>query len=192
MKNIESEEFLTLIWPQTLLRDETLELRAINRQSRVVRRRFATSILEFLKVARAFGPGWDIYFGVCTRYGQGGTKEQCYRVNCVWVDYDNTLKLPDFKKIQPDIVVNSGTGFHTYWLLETPILVKNGRWIEIEAINRGLIRNFTHGYVALDDSKKSGPDRMTIDITRILRVPRFYNYKYDPAKKVVANAVQTL
>lgn len=189
MKTIDAYEFLSLIWPPKLLRNETLELRAIKRSDKMVSRRFATSVPEFLKIAKSFGVGWDIYYGICTRYGKGGTKNDCMRVSCVWVDFDNTSKLPDFK-LQPDVIVNSGMGFHTYWLLESPVYVRTGRWQEIEAINRGLAKKLSNGIQPSDANKKFGPDLMTIDITRILRVPGFYNYKYDPARKVVANAIQ--
>jgi hypothetical protein len=69
--------------------------------------------------------------------------------------------------------VNSGGGFHGYWLLESPFLVREERWKEIEAINRALAKKF-HG------------DINCIDASRILRVPGFNNYKYTPPRKVVA------
>ena len=176
MKSLDAIDFLSVIWPQNLLKNETLELRAIKRENGTVSRRFLKSPEEFLQVAKAFGVGWDIYYGVCTRVDRGGKKEDCCRVNCVWVDFDHTEKLPDFGKIHPDIVVNSGTGFHVYWTLENPIFVRTGRWKDIESTNRGL-------------AKKFGGDLMSIDIARILRVPGFLNYKYTPAKRVTANAI---
>jgi hypothetical protein len=176
MRSIDASEFLSLIWPQKLLRNETLELRAIKRSDKTISRRFLKSPGEFLQVASAFGTGWDIYYGIATRHEKGGKKEDCSRVCCVWADLDHVDKLPDFKKVQPDIVVNSGGGYHIYWLLETPIYVRTGRWKEIESINRGLLKKF-------------GGDPMTPDISRILRVPGFFNYKYTPARKVTANAV---
>lgn len=175
MTRIDSEEFLNLIWPAPLLRNETLELRAIKRPSGTISRKFVTSSSEFLRVAKTFGVGWDIYFGVCTRFQRGGKKEDCFRVKCVWVDFDKTEKLPDFK-IKPNLVISSGKGFHVYWLLESPIFVRTGRWKEIEAVNRGL-------------AKKLGGDAMAIDIARILRVPDFFNHKYDPPIKVEANVL---
>ena len=190
MKPLDAAEFLSLIWPQSLLRNETLELRAIKRSDKTISRRHLKSQAEFLKTARAFGAGWDIYFAVCTRYENGGKKADCMRVNCVWVDFDNVKELPSFGKHKPDLMVNSGGGFHVYWLLTSPVFVRTGRWQEIEAINRGLTKKFNQHVRPVDPSKKFGGDIMTIDITRILRVPDFYNYKYTPARKVEAYALQ--
>jgi len=178
MKDITAQEFLSKVWPSPLLRNETLELRAIKRgDDKDVQRRFAKSIDEFIKIASTFDSGWDIYFGVSTRHFNRGKKSDCYRIKTVWVDFDKTDKLPDFKKIPPDITVESGGGFHCYWLLEEPIFIKTGRWKEIEAVNRAL-------------AKKFSGDRMSIDASRILRVPGFNNHKYDPPRKVKAHAVQ--
>lgn len=190
MKQISASEFLSLVWPASLLRDETLELRAVRRSDKTINRRFLKTQPEFLQTAKAFGVGWDIYFGVCTRHGKGsGKKDDCSRVGCVWVDFDNIAELPNFGKVQPDIIVNSGGGFHTYWILETPIYVRTGRWKEIEAINRGLTKKLGQNLKPMDKDKKFGADIMTIDITRILRVPDLLNYKYDPPRKVIANAL---
>lgn len=190
MSQLEAADFLSMIWPQSLLRNETLELRAIKRSDGTVSRRFLKSIPEFLSTARSFKDGWDIYYGVSTRFENGGKKQDCYRVGAVWMDLDNISELPNFGKMQPDIVVNSGGGFHTYWVLETPIMVRTGRWKEVEAINRGLIKKYSHKLIPVDKTKKFGGDLMTIDITRILRVPGFFNHKYSPPRKVIANALQ--
>jgi putative DNA primase/helicase len=189
MKEISSIDFLSAIWPSTLLRNESFELRAIRRRDKSTSRRFLKSQSEFLSLAKNYGAEWDIYYGVCTRYEEGGTKKDCYRIGCVWVDFDNISALPNFGKAQPDIIVSSGGGYHVYWILETPKFVRDGRWIEIEAINRGLAKKLNTGLQPVDKTKKFGADMQTIDVTRILRVPGFFNYKYNPPKKVIANAV---
>lgn len=176
MKTINSETFLSKIWPSTLLRNETLELRAIHRKDKTIKRKFLKSREEFLKAANSYGEGWDIYFGLSTRYLDGGKKADCYRVNCVWVDLDKTDELPDFGKVPPDIIVNSGGGFHVYWLLDSPAYLREGRHKQIEAVTRAL-------------SKRFGGDMTCIDVSRILRVPDLFNYKYIPPRKVVASAV---
>jgi hypothetical protein len=174
MKNITAEEFLSKVWPSPLLRNETLELRARHRVDKKMSRTFTRSISEFIKIASTYGPGWDIYFGVSTRYLNQGKKKDCYRVKAVWADLDKVQKLPDFKKVPPDLVVESGGGFHCYWILEEPVFIKSGRWKEIEAVNRGL-------------AKKFNGDKMVIDASHILRVPGFNNHKYNPPRKIKAS-----
>lgn len=176
MKPITAEVFLQKVWPFDLLRDESFELRVINREDKTIKREFLKSHKEFLEAARKYGPGYDIYFGISTRFRQGGKKKDCLRCCVVWVDFDKVKTLPDFGKIPPDMVVDSGNGFHVYWILENPIYVKDGRWKEIEAVNRAL-------------SKKFGGDPMCIDVSRILRVPGFDNHKYEPTRKVTARAL---
>ena len=174
MKDISTQEFLSKVWPNSLLRNETLELRAIHRVEKTIKRRFLTSIDEFIKAANSYGPGWEIYFGVSTRHFNKGKKADCYRAKTVWVDFDKVTKLPDFSKAPPDIIVNSGGGFHCYWILESPIFIQSGRWKEIEAVNRGLAKRFKG-------------DLMAIDASRILRVPGFNNHKYNPPRGVKAS-----
>lgn len=170
-----TEQFLHTIWPQSLLRDESYELRVINKKKGVVRRKFVYSIEEFVEEAKKF-PGYDIYFGISTRINSGGRKSNCCRTQCVWLDLDKKT-YPEFE-LEPNIVVDSGRGSHIYWLLENPIFVREGKWSEVEAVNRGL-------------AHKYGGDINAIDITRILRVPGFLNYKYDPPRKVEIIALQT-
>jgi putative DNA primase/helicase len=179
MTELEPFQFLSKIWPSPLLTNETLELKAICRKNGAVSRTFSRSINEFIERANSYSAGWDIYFGISTRFQNGGKKQDCYRVSYVWVDLDKTDKLPDFKKIEPSIIVKSGGGFHCYWLLDSPVVVRTGHIKEIEAVNRGLCTKF-YG------------DKMAIDITRVLRVPGFNNYKYTPARKVTAHEYQSI
>lgn len=173
MKNLSTKAFLEKIWPQQLLRNESLELRAIHRQSGKIKRNFVITVDLFIEAAKKYGPGWDIYFGVATRFEQGGTKKDCFRSRCVWVDLDSTT-LPDLTDVPPDVIVNSGRGYHIYWILKEPKYLREKRYVEIEAVNRAL-------------SKKFGADITTVDISRILRVPGFKNHKYDPPREVLAN-----
>lgn len=112
-----------------------------------------------------------MYFGVSTRFERGGKKRDCFRTNCVWLDFDGPV-LPVFKD-KPDIIVESGTGFHVYWLLTTSMYVRTGRWKEIEAVNRAL-------------AKKYRGDIAAIDVSRVLRVPGTLNHKHTPARPVSA------
>lgn len=63
--------------------------------------------------------------------------------------------------LEPSIVVDSGSGYHVYWLLETPIAADEGRPI----LKR---------MVALSGCRDKGN---TFDQTRVLRLPGFLNQK---------------
>jgi hypothetical protein len=171
MNSIEPKAFLSAIWPVNLLTHEMLELRAIHRKDGTIKRGWFPSIDEFLLEAKRCGEGWDIYFGISTRFGSASKKTDCYRVKCVWVDLDKP-KLPAFNP-EPDFLVSSGNGYHVYWVLKEPVFVRSGKWTEIEAVNRALVKRF-------------GGDIGAVDVSRILRVPGFLNYKYSPPRKVKA------
>jgi hypothetical protein len=175
MKPLTSSQFLKAVWPQKLLTHETLELRVIDRVTQRIHRKFATSIPEFLSHAQKYAD-FEVYFGVSTRFMQGGKKENCYRVNTVWVDLDNKKLSECLFDPKPNILVESGGGIHAYWVFESPVLVKDERWGPIENINRGLAKAF-------------GGDIAAIDVSRILRCPQFLNHKYSPARPVKAYAL---
>lgn len=148
-----------------------LELRAM--KDGQIRQQWFTSIDDFLAGAEKFEEGWNLYFGVATRFGEASTKGDCYRVRCIWLDLDK-LKLPTFEVFpSPSIVVKSGHGWHIYWVFNESVVVRDKKWLEVEATNRYLCDKF-------------GGDVGSIDITRILRIPGTFNYKGDKPKKVEA------
>jgi hypothetical protein len=173
---ITPEQFFAQIWPERLVSKEFLELRIINRANNSIQRNFFSNTTALLDHARRY-KHHEVYFGVSTRWGQSGTKRNCFRVRAVWMDFDNR-SIDDALDLdpKPNIVVSSGNGIHVYWLLETPVLVTNGAWEKIEAINRGLCKKF-------------GGDSAAIDVSRILRIPGFQNHKYTPAREVHAYAL---
>jgi hypothetical protein len=183
MTSLTAEEFLALVWPRKLLTNETLELRLRNRNEtnpqKAIKRRFASSVEEFLEKAKRYSGTFDVYFALGTRYGMtGGTKRDVYRVNSTWADLDNR-KIKDCAfDPRPDVVVNSGGGVHAYWLLDSPYLIRGEgeRWKPIEAVNRALAQKFDG-------------DRNTIDISRVLRVPGTLNHKFSPPRQVKAFAL---
>lgn len=174
MKALSALDFLNKVWPERLLSNEMLELRWRDRETEVVKRDFSSTIPEFLSRLEEH-KSQDIYFGVSTRYGTSGKKADCYRVRSVWADLDDR-HLRDCVKlsIKPDILVDSGGGVHAYWLLMSPLLVREeGRRRSIEAKNRWLCQRYKG-------------DIASTDVSRILRVPGTFNYKYDPPRLVQA------
>lgn len=175
MTTLSAGQFLAKVWPQKLLTNEMLELRWIHREENVVHRKFFTSIQSLLSCAHEY-PECEIYFGVSTRYGNGGKKKDCYRTCCVWADLDGRDISECFNlDPKPDLVVDSGGGAHVYWLFPSPVFVRDEKWQDIEAINRALARRFKADIAAIDTS-------------RILRIPSFSNHKYSPSRIVRAYA----
>jgi len=118
----------------------------------------------------------NVFFAVATRNG-GGTKEDILQIPCLWCDLDfkelpreqaelNLSKTP----LKPSILVESGNGFHAYWLLDIPL----GREDIAEA--EKVLRLITQSL---------GGDNAATDASRILRVPGTLNHKYEPARNVV-------
>lgn len=64
----------------------------------------------------------NVYFGVYARSRRSGKTEACTDTGVLWADYDDmTLKevrerISDLP--EPSIIVSSGHGIHTYWLLQ--------------------------------------------------------------------------
>lgn len=81
---------------------------------------------------------------------------------------DKTLEHIRSLPIRPSVIVNSGGGYHCYWLLEQIEVFEN----EDDRINFAKIQSAWVDYVGGDKSCK--------DLARALRVPGTLNYKYDP------------
>jgi archaellum biogenesis ATPase FlaH len=178
MTKLTPQEFFSLVWPARLVRQEKIELRARRRDTKEVTREFFDSVEDFLQGAKAYKK-FDVYFGVSTRFGRGGKKKDCYRLNTLWVDFDG-LKLEDCQDLspQPNILVDSGGGVHAYWLLTSSVVVRDTERVRsIEAITRGLAERFDG-------------DTQAIDISRILRVPGYLNHKYDSLPEVKAYLIK--
>jgi hypothetical protein len=113
--------------------------------------------------------GANIYFGVNPRTEKVGDSEHVKTCRTLWADLDykdaeiikkNIAPLKAFN-IEPSYVVDSGHGYHLYWLLKEPM-----NPAEAEVVMRNLAR------VLGGDS--------TFDAPRILRVPDTLNVKYPP------------
>jgi replicative DNA helicase len=117
----------------------------------------------------------NLYFGVATRDGKGGCKENIVHFPCVWCDLDfkttpREVAAQNLKEFpfRPSIIVKSGGGIHLYWLLKEPAEKQH---IEaIEDVNHRI-------------ADKLGGDNNACDAARVLRVPGTKNRKpeYNPA-----------
>ena len=120
--------------------------------------------------------GWNIYIGVLPRNQEKGGADAIAHATTLWVDLDakhfedskdkalaSVLAFP----ITPTMIVDSGHGYHAYWLLEEPIdLQDQDRKKLFLSTLRGLI-------------KAVNGDPAVKDLPRLLRVPGYNNCK-DP------------
>lgn len=112
----------------------------------------------------------NVFFGVATRDGKGGRKENIVDIPACWADVDfKDVSMKDFAELlkrfpyKPSSIILSGGGVHLYWFLSEPI--QRQEIPIIEDINRRIASKL-HG------------DLNSCDAARILRVPETWNLKY--------------
>jgi len=112
----------------------------------------------------------NLYFGVATRDGQGGTKGNIVHIPCVWADIDFkdtprkiiADRLDKFP-YQPSVIIRSGGGIHLYWFLKEP--AEKEDIPQVEDVNRRIAHEL-------------GGDLNACDAARVLRMPGTVNHKY--------------
>jgi hypothetical protein len=106
---------------------------------------------------------------------------QIAAINCLFAEYDakdfsgdkdRTLALVDALDPAPSAVVDSGGGYHCYWLLDEPYSCQGDD-------AREKARKLQAAWVILMDG-----DQQSKDLARVLRVPGTHNYKYTPPRLV--------
>jgi hypothetical protein len=138
---------LDLLFPR-LDGDHRIELRAID-HGRFQRRGFFTSVDEAAEAAALGAAEADVFFGVGARGPRdGGRREDVAYVRALWADVDakcyggKTAARDALGRTEPlaSAVVDSGGGFHGYWLLDEPFRVDGdgARTETVEGTLRGL------------------------------------------------------
>jgi len=121
--------------------------------------------------------GMGTYFGVCSRRldATSGSAANVMECPALWVDIDcaaqdiagdDALSMLQFLPFPPSIIVNSGGGFHAYWMLEELADVSEGS--PVRAVIVTALRQLVH--ILAGDIKCA-------DIARIMRLPGTYNSK---------------
>jgi len=109
----------------------------------------------------------NVYIGMYDRQKNNGTAIGCISTGTLWADYDG-LPLHEVKARieyaglpEPSIIVDSGHGYHSYWLL-TERTTK-----DVTGILRAI-------------ADKTGADIKATDRARIMRLPNTMNVKDEP------------
>ena len=120
------KKFFNLLFPE-IAKGAFIEIRYKKPGITGLAQRWAEGVSELVQnLAAQSGKikEWEMWFGVCPRTGQDGSKKAVKRVHTLWADVD----FKDFQKEslenalgaldhQPHIRINSGHGMHLYWLL---------------------------------------------------------------------------
>jgi len=118
--------------------------------------------------------GYESYFTVNGFKGApNAKKENCSSINSFFVDIDGRKDLEELenikKKLDPTFIIETGRGFHIYWVLDNTIYKdKVNNWEET------VLRWEKIGQSIVSELKA---DPVVKDITRILRVPNTFYWK---------------
>lgn len=139
----------------------------------------------------------DIYFGVhpansipaTNRKGEAAQPHavrpqlaNIAAINCLFAEFDakdfdgdKDAALEHIEQLEPtaSVCIDSGGGYHCYWLLEEPWILQNDQ-------DREQARQLQHAWV-----ERVGGDSAAKDLCRVLRLPGTQNTKYKPARSVV-------
>lgn len=171
--NDEAEEFFDELYFQ-LDDGELIELR----YKPVGENRFSQRWVapnEVVAVSRTLQEKNDVYFGVVPRLGRFGDAEHTGRIRTLWGDVDakcfrggkaDALLALNNMPVRPSIIVDSGNGYHAYWLLKHNAVSARD---EAKAVMDGIR--------AWLDSRSIKPLDSVGDMARILRVPTTLNHK---------------
>lgn len=126
--------------------------------------------------------GANVYFGVHPTSVQRkpyerSTIDTVSAINCLFAEFDakdfdggksGAMAHIDDLQLPANVIVDSGGGYHCYWILHDTITVDDS--------NREWVRHIQREWVKL-----CGADDGSKDITRVLRLPGTQNYKKDYA-----------
>lgn len=149
--------------------------------------------------------GMDVYFGLGLSDKEIKTTNKRFKadeisaITALWMDIDYGLKdsgkkyaeTPEetmslIKQIflQPSLIVDSGGGFHAYWILKEP-------WVFEDKNERSAAHKLCLAWQNMVRSvwRKAGYTvDSTADLSRVLRVPGTINYKYNKEVQVYSSS----
>ena len=151
-------------------------------------------IEKVVKFAESMGQKTNIFFGVGLRNkvlknGLRGSEKDISCITALYADIDvkgdahaqkslpetidEAVGFLDNLKIKPSIIVRSGNGIHSYWLLDKPFKINN---VEDKDRIASVFRGFGK-YINLEAKKRGWKIDNVYDLARILRVPGTINHK---------------
>lgn len=181
-RNVTRDDFLGVLYPN--VPDKLwLELRCIHPETGEVRSFWAQQANDkqresMLKQAdKINGEGYGVYFAPCLRREKKGSAASAALVPALWVDVDcdgdpnkrdkGLAKLREFDPA-PSIIVDSGGGWHGYWLLDEPFQLDSDE-------NKQRIAHMLHGLFRV----LGGDEAYVKSVASVMRLPDSINTKPD-------------
>jgi hypothetical protein len=163
--NTTSAEFLERFFAGT---EHNVEIRSIHNGGPTQQTFSRDPAVLAAAIRSCLGVKMNVYFGCATRREKDGTAAGVAEITSLWCDLDSKTapkedalgKIKEFP-VEPSIIIDSGGGFHVYWLLAEP---RDPHDPMVRRVLRGLC-------AAL------GGDMASAEIARILRVPGTKNFK---------------
>jgi hypothetical protein len=175
----EVTEFFDLLMPP-LAQGEAIELRLISPAKKGAQPRWVDSGAQAAQIAWEHRDTHHVYFGVAPRVEGHGSQRDVTRIACLWLDIDakcfadgkqGAAAALDECPLSPSAVVNTGNGFHAYWLLHRALPAS-----EVGADARRAMRSLRAWFDKRAQQRLDSVD----DLSRILRVPSTLNHKSKP------------
>ncbi len=180
IQSVTQIDFLNVLYPQPPA-ERWIELRCIHPETGEVRTLWThmdkqKQMASVLKQAEELNQeGFGVYFAPCLRKEQKGSATSANLLPALWVDIDcdndsqkrdtGLAKLCGFDPA-PSIIVDSGGGWHGYWLLDEPFALKTDE-------NKHKISHIMKGlFTALD-----GDDGYVKSVASVMRLPNSINTK---------------
>jgi len=147
------------------------------------------------EIFRANREGFNNYFGVCPRQGQKGDKDHVRVARALWVDLDGKTfdasdplngkvqALEQLRRSLPpelhsSILVDSGNGYHAYWLFKEPWEFNGSASRQgFESILKGLATTLNG-------------DKAVAELAHVMRLPGTYNVK-NPEKPLPCRILES-
>jgi len=181
-RNVTRDDFLGVLYPN--VPDKLwLELRCIHPETGEVRSFWAQQANDkqresMLRQAdKLNGEGYGVYFAPCLRREKKGNAASAVLVPALWVDVDcdgdqskrdkGLAKLREFDTA-PSIIVDSGGGWHGYWLLDEPFQLNTDE-------DKQHIAHMLHGLFRVLD----GDEAYVKSVASVMRLPDSINTKPD-------------
>ena len=127
--------------------------------------------------------GYSVYFAPCLRREKKGSAASAALVPALWIDVDcdgnptkrdkGLARLREFEPA-PSIIVDSGGGWHAYWLLDEPFLLETDE-------DKQRITHILHGLFRVLD----GDEAYVKSVASLMRLPDSINTKPDRDSAIV-------